>query len=81
MLNKYNTFDELAKLAKNSHSINLIKIAEDCSYNTAFPYNRYQMLTASNPLYEGLVIVRFDSRGNLVESIRTGIKKIYCETV
>lgn len=81
MLNKYNTFDELAKLAKNSHSINLIKIAEDCSYNTAFPYNRYQMLTASNPLYEGLVIVRFDSRGNLIESIRTGIKKIYCETV
>ena len=81
MLNKYNTFDEFAKIAKNSHSINLIKIAEDCSYNTAFPYNRYQMLTASNPLYEGLVIVRFDSRGNLVESIRTGIKKIYCETV
>ena len=81
MLNKYNTFDEFAKIAKNSHSINLIKIAEDCSYNTAFPYNRYQMLTASNPLYEGLVIVRFDSKGNLVESIRTGIKKIYCETV
>ena len=81
MLNKYKTFDEFAALAKNSHSINLIKIAEDCSYNTAFPYNRYQMLTASNPLYEGLVIVRFDSEGNLVESIRTGIKKIYCETV
>jgi len=81
MLSKYSTFDEFAKLAKNSHSINFVKIAEDCSYNTAFPYNRYQMLTISNPLYEGLVIVRFDSAGKLVESIRTGVKKIYVETV
>ena len=81
ILAKNSTYDEFAKLAKNSHSINLIKIAEDCSYNTALPYNRYQMLTAANPLYEGLVIVRFDERGKLAESIRLGVKKIYCETV
>ena len=81
ILAKNSTYDEFAKLAKNSHSINLIKIAEDCSYNTALPYNRYQMLTAANPLYEGLVIVRFDKRGKLAESIRLGVKKIYCETV
>ena len=81
ILAKNSTYDEFAKLAKNSHSINLIKIAEDCSYNTALPYNRYQMLTAANPLYEGLVIVRFDKRGKLAESIRLGVKKIYCETI
>ena len=81
ILAKNSTYDEFAKLAKNSHSINLIKIAEDCSYNTALPYNRYQMLTASNPLYEGLVIVRFDERGKLAEAIRLGVKKIYYETV
>ena len=81
ILAKNSTYDEFAKLAKNSHSINLIKIAEDCSYNTALPYNRYQMLTVANPLYEGLVIVRFDERGKLAESIRLGVKKIYCETV
>ena len=81
ILAKNSTYDEFAKLAKNSHSINLIKIAEDCSYNTALPYNRYQMLTAANPLYEGLVVVRFDERGKLVEAIRLGVKKIYCETV
>ena len=75
------TYDEFAKLAKNSHSINFIKIDEDCSYNTALPYNRYQMLTAANPLYEGLVVVRFDERGKLAEAIRLGVKKIYCETV
>ena len=40
ILAKNSTYDEFAKLAKNSHSINLIKIAEDCSYNTALPYNR-----------------------------------------
>ena len=39
------------------------------------------MLTAANPLYEGLVVVRFDERGKLVEAIRLGVKKIYCETV
>ena len=81
ILAKNSTYDEFAKLAKNSNSINLIKIAEDCSYNTALPYNRYQMLTAANPLYEGLVVVRFDERGKLVEAIRLGVKKIYCETV
>ena len=81
ILAKNSTYDEFAKLAKNSHSINFIKIDEDCSYNTALPYNRYQMLTAANPLYEGLVVVRFDERGKLVEAIRLGVKKIYCETV
>ena len=81
ILAKNSTYDEFAKLAKNSHSINFIKIDEDCSYNTALPYNRYQMLTAANPLYEGLVVVRFDKRGKLAESIRLGVKKIYCETV
>ena len=81
ILAKNSTYDEFAKLAKSSHTINLIKIDEDCSYNTALPYNRYQMLTAANPLYEGLVVVRFDERGKLVEAIRLGVKKIYCETV
>lgn len=81
ILAKNSTYDEFAKLAKSSHTINLIKIDEDCSYNTALPYNRYQMLTAANPLYEGLVVVRFDKRGKLVEAIRLGVKKIYCETV
>ena len=81
ILAKNSTYDEFAKLAKNSHSINFIKIDEDCSYNTALPYNRYQMLTAANPLYEGLVVVRFDERGKLAEAIRLGVKKIYCETV
>ena len=81
ILKKNSTYDDFAKLAKSSHTINLVKIAEDCSYNTAFPYNRYQMLTAANPLYEALVIVRFDEEGNLVEAIRTGVKKIYCETI
>lgn len=81
ILAKNYTYDEFAKLAKSSHTINLIKIDEDCSYNTALPYNRYQMLTAANPLYEGLVVVRFDERGKLVEAIRLGVKKIYCETV
>lgn len=81
ILAKNSTYDEFAKLAKSSHTINLIKIDEDCSYNTALPYNRYQMLTVANPLYEGLVVVRFDKRGKLVEAIRLGVKKIYCETV
>ena len=81
ILAKNSTYDEFAKLAKSSHTINLIKIDEDCSYNTALPYNRYQMLTAANPLYEGLVVVRFDKRGKLAEAIRLGVKKIYCETV
>ena len=81
ILAKNSTYDEFAKLAKSSHTINLIKIDEDCSYNTALPYNRYQMLTAANPLYEGLVVVRFDKKGKLVEAIRLGVKKIYCETV
>lgn len=80
ILSKYNSFDGLAAFAKNSSSVNLIKIDEDCSYNTAFPNNRYQMLTFANPLYENLAIIRFNESGKLVEVIKHGVKKIYVET-
>ena len=57
---KFNTYDDFARYAKSSVSINFIPVNEE-EYKTVLPYNRYQMLTESNPLYESLVFVSFDN--------------------
>lgn len=57
---KFYSYSDFANYAKSSVSINFIPVSES-SYKTSLPYNRYQMLTESNPLYESLVFVSFDN--------------------
>lgn len=57
---KFHSYTDFANYAKSSVSINFIPVSES-SYKTSLPYNRYQMLTESNPLYESLVFVSFDN--------------------
>ena len=51
-------------------------VNEDCSYKTVLPYNRYQMLTEANPLYEATVILSFDQFGAVSNIIDKGVTKI-----
>ena len=70
------TYDDFTRLAKSSVSINFMPVNEDCSYKTVLPYNRYQMLTEANPLYEATVILSFDQFGAVSNIIDKGVTKI-----
>jgi hypothetical protein len=70
------TYDDFAKLAKSSVSINFMPLSEDCSYKTRLPYNRYGMLTQSNPLYEATVVVSFRNDETVKTINNLGISKI-----
>lgn len=70
------TYDDFTRLSKSSVSINFMPVNEDCSYKTVLPYNRYQMLTEANPLYEATVILSFDQFGAVSNIIDKGVTKI-----
>lgn len=69
-------YDGFTKIAKDSRSINFGTVSESCSYNTALPYNRYQMLTRGNPLYESTAIIKFNRSGNISKVYNLGVKRI-----
>lgn len=70
------TYDDFAHLAKSSVSINFMPLTEDCTYKTRLPYNRFQMLTVSNPLYESTMIVTFNDDQTVKNITNLGISKI-----
>ncbi len=74
--NSCKTYSDFAALAKSSVSINFMPLSEDCSYKTRLPYNRFGMLTQSNPLYESTIAVSFYKDETVKHIVNLGISKI-----
>lgn len=70
------SYDDFTHLAKSSVSINFMPLTEDCSYKTKLPYNRFGMLTESNPLYESTFVVSFNEDLSVKNIVNLGISKI-----
>lgn len=75
ILKENTTYDDFAKLAKNSSNINFIKIG-DSTYSVRPAANRFGMMTSINPLYENAVVIKFTKSGNIKQTYNIGIQKI-----
>lgn len=76
MLTENQTYDAFAKIAKNSRTINFMKLTESSNYNTELPLNKYQLLSRANPLYESTAIIKFNKNGNISTVYNLGAKRI-----
>lgn len=68
--------DQIYEIVKSSKDIMIKAFTESLSYKVNLPKNRVSILTQGNSLYESVIAIKFNKKGNIVSSHNLGIHKI-----
>lgn len=70
------TQNSINEAIKSSKELMIKPFAKSLSYKVRLPKNRFSLMTEGNCLYESVVAIKFDKKGNIESSYDLGIHKI-----
>ena len=72
------SYSDIAKSAKKDKNLNILPLTESVTYQVPMPYNRYEILTNGNPLYEAVAVITIDATPdhNITSSNFIGVTRI-----
>lgn len=72
------SYSDIANAAKKDKNLNILPLTESVTYQVPMPYNRYAILTNSNPLYEAVAVITIDTTPdhNITSSKFIGVTRI-----